>query len=199
MEAAKVYTQDGTVDLQGRPVLASKTGRWRACSFLLGDDSLDNGGNSKIPKTDMRKRDNLAKDLVQVPIAAFKNRKLQCPDDHLELYELDSHYYKSNGKHQVHHTPVFRFLDKAAIKTSSRVPCTITSKGGGKSWIGNNLNDSRLDYYYGFLVVISIVNMGLFVWAASKYVYKSDDDTKEFSRGCVQMEAKALDTSPLSI
>lgn len=36
MEAAKVYTQDGTVDLQGRPVLASKTGRWRACSFLLG-------------------------------------------------------------------------------------------------------------------------------------------------------------------
>lgn len=35
MEAAKVYTQDGTVDLQGRPVLASKTGRWRACSFLL--------------------------------------------------------------------------------------------------------------------------------------------------------------------
>lgn len=343
------------------------------------------------------KTDNLAKDLVQVPIAAFKNRKLQCPDDHLELYELDSHYYKSNGKHQVHHTPVFRFLDKAAIKTSSRVPCTvtkvevakrvlglifiwlvtlipstlwaqvntlfvkqgttldrkigsnfqipaaslgsfvtlsmllsvpmydqsfvpfmrkktgnprgitllqrlgvgfaiqivaiaiasavevkrmrvikefhitsptqvvpmsifwllpqysllgigdvfnaiglleffydqspeemqslgttfftsgiglgnflnsflvtmidkITSKGGGKSWIGNNLNDSRLDYYYGFLVVISIVNMGLFVWAASKYVYKSDDDTKEFSGGgCVQMEAKALDTSPLSI
>ena len=36
MEAANVYTQDGTVDLQGRPVLASKTGRWRACSFLLG-------------------------------------------------------------------------------------------------------------------------------------------------------------------
>lgn len=74
----------------------------------------------------------------------------------------------------------------------------ITSKGGGKSWIGDNLNDSRLDYYYGFLVVISIVNMGLFLWAASKYVYKSDE-TKEFSGGCVQMEAKALDTSPLSI
>ena len=36
MEDANVYTQDGTVDLQGRPVLASKTGRWKACSFLLG-------------------------------------------------------------------------------------------------------------------------------------------------------------------
>ncbi|KAF8085707.1 hypothetical protein N665_0650s0020 [Sinapis alba] len=343
------------------------------------------------------KSDNIAKDLVRVPIVAFKNRKLQCPSDILELHELDSHYYKSTGKRQVHHTPTFRFLDKAAIKTCSREsPCTvtkvevakrvlgltliwlvtlipstlwaqvntlfvkqgttldrklgsdfqipaaslgsfvtlsmlvsvpmydqyfvpfmrkktgnprgitilqrlgigfviqivavavasavevkrmrvikefhitspkevvpmsifwllpqysllgigdvfnaiglleffydqspeemqslgttfftsgiglgnflnsflvtmidkITSKGGGKSWIGDNLNDSRLDYYYGFLVVISVVNMGLFLLAASKYVYKSDDDTKEFSGGCVQMEAKALDTSPLTI
>lgn len=30
------YTQDGTVDLKGRPVLRSNTGRWRACSFIVG-------------------------------------------------------------------------------------------------------------------------------------------------------------------
>jgi len=30
------YTQDGTVDLKGRPVLRSKTGRWKACSFIVG-------------------------------------------------------------------------------------------------------------------------------------------------------------------
>ncbi|CDP03779.1 unnamed protein product [Coffea canephora] len=30
------YTQDGTVDLKGRPVLRSETGRWRACSFIVG-------------------------------------------------------------------------------------------------------------------------------------------------------------------
>ncbi|GLT42273.1 hypothetical protein SLA2020_162840 [Shorea laevis] len=30
------YTEDGTVDLKGRPVLRSKTGRWRACSFIVG-------------------------------------------------------------------------------------------------------------------------------------------------------------------
>ncbi|PON66805.1 Proton-dependent oligopeptide transporter [Trema orientale] len=29
------YTQDGTVDLKGRPVLRSKTGRWRACTFIV--------------------------------------------------------------------------------------------------------------------------------------------------------------------
>ena len=34
---AKGYTQDGTVDLQGRPVIASKTGKWRACAFLVGN------------------------------------------------------------------------------------------------------------------------------------------------------------------
>ncbi|KAL5561970.1 hypothetical protein UlMin_031717 [Ulmus minor] len=29
------YTQDGTVSLKGRPILRSKTGRWRACSFIV--------------------------------------------------------------------------------------------------------------------------------------------------------------------
>lgn len=30
------YTQDGTVDIKGRPVLRSETGRWKACSFIVG-------------------------------------------------------------------------------------------------------------------------------------------------------------------
>ncbi|CAL5194083.1 unnamed protein product [Lathyrus oleraceus] len=30
------HTEDGTVDLQGRPVLRSKSGRWKACSFIVG-------------------------------------------------------------------------------------------------------------------------------------------------------------------
>ncbi|XP_023540279.1 protein NRT1/ PTR FAMILY 5.2-like [Cucurbita pepo subsp. pepo] len=29
------YTEDGTVDLHGNPVLRSKTGRWKACSFIV--------------------------------------------------------------------------------------------------------------------------------------------------------------------
>ncbi|KAL3506174.1 hypothetical protein ACH5RR_031556 [Cinchona calisaya] len=29
------YTQDGTVDLKGNPILRSKRGRWRACSFVV--------------------------------------------------------------------------------------------------------------------------------------------------------------------
>lgn len=37
MEANNDYTQDGTVDLRGHPVLANKTGKWKACSFLVGN------------------------------------------------------------------------------------------------------------------------------------------------------------------
>lgn len=29
------YTQDGTVDLKGNPVLRSKRGGWTACSFVV--------------------------------------------------------------------------------------------------------------------------------------------------------------------
>lgn len=30
------YTEDGTVDLKGRPVLRSTTGKWKACYFIVG-------------------------------------------------------------------------------------------------------------------------------------------------------------------
>ncbi|XP_050207117.1 protein NRT1/ PTR FAMILY 5.2-like [Mercurialis annua] len=30
------YTEDGTVDLKGRPILRSNTGKWRACGFIVG-------------------------------------------------------------------------------------------------------------------------------------------------------------------
>lgn len=30
------YTEDGTVDLKGNPVLRSKRGGWKACSFIVG-------------------------------------------------------------------------------------------------------------------------------------------------------------------
>ncbi|KAJ1254627.1 hypothetical protein BS78_09G103200 [Paspalum vaginatum] len=44
----------------------------------------------------------------------------------------------------------------------------------GKSWIGDNLNDSHLDYYYVFLLLLSVVNTALFVWVATRYKYKRE-------------------------
>ena len=30
------FTQDGTINLKGKPVLRSTTGKWKACYFMLG-------------------------------------------------------------------------------------------------------------------------------------------------------------------
>ncbi|OAY66841.1 protein NRT1/ PTR FAMILY 5.1 [Ananas comosus] len=69
---------------------------------------------------------------------------------------------------------------------------TVVDKAtSGSSWIGNNLNESHLDYYYAFLMVISGINLGVFVWFARCYRYKKE--TLEVMEGkvCIQMEAKA--------
>ncbi|KAG8380935.1 hypothetical protein BUALT_Bualt06G0068300 [Buddleja alternifolia] len=73
----------------------------------------------------------------------------------------------------------------------------ITGRNGGKSWIGKNMNNSHLDYYYGFLLILSVINLGAFVMASKKYVYKVE--SVESKEGCVQMEGKALDISPLGL
>ncbi|MBA0867810.1 hypothetical protein Goshw_004546 [Gossypium schwendimanii] len=344
----------------------------------------------------VRKTKSPARDLIQVPVTAFKNRKLQLPQNPCQLHEHEPQYYINSGKRQVHYTPIFRFLDKAAVKdgNSGRPPCTVTQvegtklvlrmmliwlvtlvpstiwaqintlfvkqgttmdrslgssfqipaaslgsfvtlsmlisvpmydryfvpfmrrktgnprgisllqrlgigfviqviaiaiayavevrrmhvirvhqitgpkqivpmnifwllpqyvllgiadvfnaiglleffydqspedmqslgttfftsgigignflnsflvtmvdkltdRGQHKSWIGDNLNDSHLDYYYGFLLVISTLNLGAFIWASSKYVYKRE--TKEVNEGCIEMESKALEISPLGL
>ncbi|XWS65550.1 hypothetical protein CRYUN_Cryun05aG0123200 [Craigia yunnanensis] len=344
----------------------------------------------------VRKTKSPARDLIQVPITALKNRKLQLPNNPSQLYEHEPRHYINSGKRQVHYTPIFRFLDKAAVKdgNSGRPPCTvtqvegtklvlgmlliwlvtlipstiwaqintlflkqgttldrslgssfqipaaslgsfvtlsmllsvpmydcyfvpfmrektgnprgitllqrlgigfviqviaiavayavevrrmhvirvhqvvgpkeivpmnifwllpqyvllgiadvfnaiglleffydqspedmqslgttfftsgigvgnflnsflvtmvdkITGRGENKSWIGNNLNDSHLDYYYGFLLVLSTLNLGPFLWASRKYVYKRE--TKEVNEGCIEMESKALEISPLGL
>ncbi|KAJ0909494.1 putative proton-dependent oligopeptide transporter family, MFS transporter superfamily [Helianthus annuus] len=73
-----------------------------------------------------------------------------------------------------------------------------TSMDGRKSWIGNNLNDSHLDYYYGFLLLISILNLGAFLWASKKYVYKRESNV-EAKNEILEMECKPLEVVPLGL
>ncbi|WVZ06881.1 hypothetical protein V8G54_020227 [Vigna mungo] len=50
----------------------------------------------------------------------------------------------------------------------------LTRKHGHKSWILDNLNASRLDYYYAFLALLSAINFFCFVAVAKFYVYNVD-------------------------
>lgn len=65
----------------------------------------------------------------------------------------------------------------------------VTGRGGGKSWIGKNVNDSHLDYYYAFLFLLSALNLVAFLLASRKYVYKVEAAEVE---GCELIEGKAL-------
>lgn len=90
---------------------------------------------------------------------------------------------------------VGNFLNSLLVTMVDRV----TGKNGGKRWIGKDVNDSHLDYYYGFLLILSILNLGLFLWASKNYVYKveSSDDIKQ--RGCLEIEGKSIDVPPFTL
>lgn len=49
-----------------------------------------------------------ARDLFRVPIAAFRNRKLQLPNNPMNLHEHELQHYIASGKRQIYHTPVLR-------------------------------------------------------------------------------------------
>lgn len=85
-----------------------------------------------------------------------------------EMKVLGTAFYTSTvaaGKYS--NSLVVSVIDKFSRKIS----------GNGKSWLGNNLNDSHLDYYYAILVVISALNLGIFLWVQRRYIYKKENET----------------------
>ncbi|XP_061372640.1 protein NRT1/ PTR FAMILY 5.1-like [Gastrolobium bilobum] len=86
------------------------------------------------------KERNPTMDYIKVPVVAFRNRNLQLPSSPSELHEFELQHYISSGRRQIHHTPHFRFLDKAAIKEIkidvSNPPCTVTQVEGTKLVLG---------------------------------------------------------------
>ncbi|RWR97603.1 protein NRT1/ PTR FAMILY 5.2-like protein [Cinnamomum micranthum f. kanehirae] len=62
------------------------------------------------------------------------------------------------------------FVSSFLLSTVSHV----TEKHGHKGWIQNNLNASRLDYYYAFFACLNILNFIVFLVIVKFYVYKVD-------------------------
>ncbi|KAI3970686.1 hypothetical protein MKX01_024333 [Papaver californicum] len=71
-----------------------------------------------------------------------------------------------------------QFLSSFLLKTVSDV----TKKNHRKGWILNNLNASRLDYFYAFLGVLSVLNLIVFLIVSKKFVYNIDQEPEEFSK-----------------
>ncbi|KAA8548859.1 hypothetical protein F0562_000543 [Nyssa sinensis] len=74
---------------------------------------------------------------------------------------------------------VGNFLSSFLLSTVSH----ITKKHGHHGWILNNLNDSRLDYYYAFFAVLNVLNFIFFLVMIKFYVYKAEvSDSMEVLR-----------------
>lgn len=54
----------------------------------------------------------------------------------------------------------------------------VTKSHGHKGWILDNLNASRLDYYYAFYAVLSILNFLFFLVVAKFFVYNAEVDSE---------------------
>ncbi|XP_010262416.1 PREDICTED: protein NRT1/ PTR FAMILY 5.2-like [Nelumbo nucifera] len=62
------------------------------------------------------------------------------------------------------------FLSSFLLSTVSH----ITKKHGNKGWILNNLNASRLDYYYAFFAILNLLNFIFFIVVTRFYVYRAE-------------------------
>ena len=47
-----------------------------------------------------------------------------------------------------------------------------TTKNGNPGWIPNNLNYGHLDYFFWLLAVLSVLNLGVYLFIAKWYTYK---------------------------
>ncbi|KAL5772107.1 hypothetical protein ACOSQ2_012031 [Xanthoceras sorbifolium] len=86
-------------------------------------------------------------EIVQVYVAAIRNKKLRLPKDPAELYEIDKDNEAAIDAEFLSHRDIFRWLDKAAIQTStgeSEIPegpkpwklCTVTQVENAKIILG---------------------------------------------------------------
>ncbi|KAK8612779.1 hypothetical protein V6N13_092886 [Hibiscus sabdariffa] len=80
-------------------------------------------------------------EIVQVFVAAFRNRNLQLPQNPLELYEIEKDKEAGLEDDFLPHRDVFSFLDKAAIQTEPQTPnpwklCRVTQVESAKIIFG---------------------------------------------------------------
>lgn len=98
-------------------------------------------------------------------------------DAFLEVGKLEFFYYQSPESMQSIGTALFattfgigNFISSFLLTTVTN----ITGKNGHTSWILNNMNASRIYYYYALLAVLSFLNMIFFLVVSWLYVYKRE-------------------------
>lgn len=75
----------------------------------------------------------------------------------------------------------------------SSIVQSISSRSNGESWLAEDLNMGKLDYFYYFIAVLELLNLIYFLVCAKYYKYKETDTTPEVAmEKVVQSEEKAV-------
>ncbi|KAI8560797.1 hypothetical protein RHMOL_Rhmol04G0283700 [Rhododendron molle] len=117
----------------------------------------------------------------EVPLSIFvllpQNMLMGLADAFLEVAKIEFFYdqapdsMKSLGtSYSTTSQGVGNYISSFLLSTVAR----ITQEHGHKGWILNNLNASRLDYYYGFLAILVFLNLIFFLVMTKFYVYKAE-------------------------
>ncbi len=81
------------------------------------------------------------------------------------------------------------FISSLLVSIVTKI--TYNENGG---WIGNDLNQSHMDYFYWLLAALSIVNLAAYILCASCYTYKNNGN-KNFSTSELFSSAKTTTTT----
>lgn len=52
---------------------------------------------------------------------------------------------------------------------------TTDTVSGGQGWVGDNINNGRLDCFYGLLSILSFINFGFYLLCAAWYKPKREE------------------------
>lgn len=63
----------------------------------------------------------------------------------------------------------------ASILNSIVKAATGNAEKGKQSWLSQNINEGRFDYFYWLLTILSILNLAAFLYAANKYEYRKKE------------------------
>ncbi|EEF35847.1 oligopeptide transporter, putative [Ricinus communis] len=104
----------------------------------------------------------------------------QAPDG---MKSLGTSYFTSS-------VGIGNFLSSFLLKTVA----DITKTHGHKGWILDNLNISRLDYYYAFLTILTFINLSAFLIVAKYFDYNKDVDAKKELQEAIEASPDKLHT-----
>ena len=65
----------------------------------------------------------------------------------------------------------------------------VTGRNGGHDWLSPRINDGRLDYFYWFLALLSLINLGFYIVCAIRFRPNSTENSPK-------MNGAVVDTPP---